>query len=247
MNEEKSLRLASINIEGERHLEEVLNFLQEFKPDVVCFQEIIDSRVSYFEEKLQMKGLYLPMVKDHVDVKDLNSPIGVYGVGLFTSLNVVSSRQAYYYGDKMDLQMNASGDESVVKRGFIEAVVLKAGARFTIATTHFTRTPDGSTSDKQREDLKNLLSFFKDGQELILCGDFNAPRGEEIFGNLAQIYTDNIPGEYDSSLDSKLHRVGHLKLMVDVLFSTRHYKVTDAKLSEGVSDHKAISAVIFKN
>lgn len=246
MNSEKLLRLASINIEGDRHLDAVISFLKEFKPDVVCFQEVIDSRVSYFEEKLQMKGLFLPMVKDHVDVKDLNSPIGVYGVGLFTALNVLNSRTEYYFKPEGEVLMNDSGNEMVVRRGFIEATVLKNGENFTIATTHFTRTPDGSTSDKQRDDLKNMLGFFKANQELILCGDFNAPRGEEIFGNLAKIYTDNIPLQYDSSLDSKLHRVGHLKLMVDVLFTSDHYSTSEVSLSEGVSDHKAISALILK-
>jgi endonuclease/exonuclease/phosphatase family metal-dependent hydrolase len=93
--------------------------------------------------------------------------------------------------------------------------------------------------------MKNLLALLAKTPELILCGDFNAPRGGEIFKMLADKYKDNIPPEYDSSLDTELHRIGKIKkLMVDGLFTTSAYIVSDVKLSEGVSDHKAVTAII---
>ena len=169
------------------------------------------------------------------------------GLGFYSNLPISNLRQEYYYQPMKELPTLIIGDEETVWRGIIEATVEKNGDSYTIATTHFTRTPDGSTSDKQRVDLKNLFKLLMKNSELILCGDFNAPRGGEIFGALSKIYTDNIPPQYESSLDPKLHRIGETKkLMVDGLFTTHQYSATEVKLAEGISDHKAITAVIEK-
>mgnify|MGYP003518349091 FL=1 len=87
--------------------------------------------------------------------------------------------------------------------------------------------------------------------EFIITGDFNAPRGRETFAIFAEKFKDNIPLSYESSLDTKFHRSpeirsGERKNMVDCLFSTPSYFITDVKLIEGVSDHKAIVAFLEK-
>ena len=81
----------------------------------------------------------------------------------------------------------------------------------------------------------------------VLTGDFNAPRGGEIFAELASRYKDNIPNHYQSSLDPDLHRVKNLKLMVDGLFSTPDYNLGEVRLINGVSDHLAVAAKVSKN
>ena len=132
------------------------------------------------------------------------------------------------------------------------AVVAKAdiisadGQIFSISTTHFTWTPDGDANEYQRKDLENLMKILDGYKSFVLAGDFNAPRGREIFSAIAAKYKDNIPLEYVSSIDSNLHRAPGLKLMVDGLFSTPDYKVEDAELVCGVSDHCAIVAKISK-
>lgn len=240
------IKLASINIEGEKHYESVVEFLKTFKPDAVCFQELTQKSVAYFEDKLGMKGNYFPIMKAPSGGFGTLTPLALFGLGIFTSLPISDSRSEYYYGGVGELKALEVGNEKTIWRGLLQATVEKDGQKFTIATTHFTRTPDGSTSEKQRQDLKKLLAILDSTPETILCGDFNAPRGGEIFSALATRYKDNVPAEYDSSLDPKLHRAGHLKLMVDGLFSSKEYEFTEAKLSEGVSDHKAITATITK-
>ncbi len=236
-----TLRFASINIEGDKNLDKVLAFLKNFGPDVVCFQELWEPRVEFFEKALGMKGIFLPMSKDNRENQNV-----LFGVGLYSALPVRNVRSEYYYGGEGSMPTFKAGNEKTIWRGILEATVEKEGESFTVATTHFTRTPDGSTSDKQREDLKKLLGIFQNTPELILCGDFNAPRGGEIFTALSTRFKDNIPPSYESSLDPKLHRAGHLKLMVDGLFTTPQYLITDAKLSESVSDHMAVTALISK-
>lgn len=242
------IRFASINIEGDMHRERVVSFLGDFKPDVVCFQELIESSVPFFERALGMKGYFVPVTVHNVRPFDSESPIGIYGVGLFSNNLVSDVKIDYYSGGIGNIPRFVRGHEgSTIWRALLRGTVSKNDERYTVAVTHFTWTSDGSTSDKQREDLKNLLAITEKSPDIILCGDFNAPRGEEIFGILAKKYKDNIPVEYVSSLDTELHRIGKVKqLMVDGLFTTPHYKVSEVKLSEGVSDHMAVTALISK-
>ncbi len=80
----------------------------------------------------------------------------------------------------------------------------------------------------------------------VLCGDFNAPRGGEIFSELAARYRDNIPAQYTTSIDASLHRAGDLQLMVDGIFTTPEYQASSVLLHSGVSDHYAVTADITK-
>lgn len=253
ISSKKPLRLASINIEGDKRLEAVVSFLKKFRPDVSCFQELTEPQVAFFEKALGMKGYFLPMTRFFAMADDRASPVVPFGIGLYSTLPMKEVKYKYYYGGKGNLptldfesKEKISVKEETVWRGVIQGTMEKDSHSFTVATTHFTRTHDGSPSEKQRRDLKKLLGLLDDNPELILCGDFNAPRGGEIFTNLSNRFKDNIPAKYDSSLDPKLHRVGHLKRMVDGLFSAPEYIVSDVKLTGGVSDHMAVTALILK-
>ena len=116
---------------------------------------------------------------------------------------------------------------------------------FTIATTHFPWTDAARTSDFQRQACDGLLRLTS-GRSLVVCGDFNAPRGREIFTRLAGTWRDNVPPIYDSSIDPVLHRVPDLRLMVDGVFSTPDYDVSAVTLHQGVSDHRAITALVSR-
>ncbi|MCR4311500.1 MAG: endonuclease/exonuclease/phosphatase family protein, partial [Candidatus Taylorbacteria bacterium] len=200
------IRFASINIEGDSHLERVISFLGEYKPDVVCFQELVESRVSFFEQTLGMKGHFMPTAKHNVMPFNPESPIGTFGVALFSKYPVSDVSMEYYFREEGEVPQFIRGQaDKTIWRALVRGTVIKDGEPYVIAVTHFTWTSDGSTSDKQRVDLKHLLALTEKDPELILCGDFNAPRGGEIFSILSGIYKDNIPPEYVSSLDTELH------------------------------------------
>jgi endonuclease/exonuclease/phosphatase family metal-dependent hydrolase len=94
------------------------------------------------------------------------------------------------------------------------------------------------------------MACLQSEKDFALCGDFNAPRGGEIFTTLASHYTDNIPSKYETSIHVALHRAGSVDgarlahLMVDGLFTTSGYAASDVRLEFGVSDHAAIVATI---
>jgi endonuclease/exonuclease/phosphatase family metal-dependent hydrolase len=120
-----------------------------------------------------------------------------------------------------------------------------AGKIFTIATTHLPVTGNGLSTSFQFKAMRELLNFLNTIPSFVLTGDLNTPRGGEVFDQIARRYTDNIPRNYSTSIDQKLHRAAPLELMVDGLFSTNDYLVTNVRLQCGVSDHCAVCSEVF--
>lgn len=250
--------MVSVNIERSKHLDRVIPFLRERKPDVVCLQELMDYDIPLFERELGAKYWYA----GNTHFPGEKGP-GAMGVALFTALPVIADGIEYYWGTpgklpNFDLTNTKTKHDSET-RTVLYCDVKKANTVFRIATTHFTWTPDGEPDDIQRGDLARMMPVLEKIGDFVVCGDFNAPRGGEIFEKIAAQYKDNIPERYVWSLDLQIHRGGleHMTqeaanagmpgLMVDGLFTTPAYVASDVELHNGVSDHCAITATISRH
>lgn len=240
------LRLISINVQRANHLHLVLPFLRSRMPDVVCVQELYEIDIPLVSALLgDAKCQFAPMSRF---IRD--DPPQVFGVGIFSRYAVVDSGVTFYRGDPAhipDLDQNDSATWNNKNFPLVWCDVKKNEQTYRIATTHFTWSPDGQADDDQRCDVKALLAALATLGEFTLAGDFNAPRGREIFDTLSASYKDNIPKHYTTSLDTDRHRVKGLELMVDGLFTTPGYTASEVELVSGVSDHYAITAKIAKS
>jgi endonuclease/exonuclease/phosphatase family metal-dependent hydrolase len=241
-----ALSLISVNVEWDKRLETVLPFLKERTADVVCVQELLEKDIPLFEQACGPCVGYAP-------VGCLQGEDGLYteGEGLFTRLPVANVQIRYYVGSREGVRLN-DGKSDNGTHAFITAEV--GDERYRIATTHLTWTMDGESTEAQIHDLNLLFAALDDFGELVLVGDFNAPRGRETFTRLAARYKDNIPPHYETSLDLSVHKARNIPevkdrlatYMVDGLFTTSGYSAKDVSLQFGVSDHAAIVATIEK-
>lgn len=242
-----SLKLISLNIEGHKHLEaRILPFLLREKADVLSFQEVFAVDVPRIESILGMRGRFVPVATiDHVN-PHVSDPLGLWGVAQFTRCEVKNWQDEYYYryGDAEIPQFLDNGNPNAMHRALMWGDFYKQNETYTIATTHFTWSTKGETSELQRETYQSLERILDRIPEIILSGDFNAPRGREIFQKLATRYTDNIPPEITTSIDGALHKAGPLELMVDGLFTTHRYHVESFRMVDRLSDHQALVAEI---
>ena len=99
-------------------------------------------------------------------------------------------------------------------------------------------------SEEQLVNYRALESILDTFPEIIFTGDFNSPRGTEIYDALAQRFGDNIPRSITSTVDPNLHKAGRLEYVVDGIFATANYAVTDVAVVDSLSDHCAITAII---
>ncbi len=243
------MKLISLNIETDIHNDAVLEFLKKENPDVFCVQELLEENVSFYENKLNMKCIFRPQI--YIYFLGHGGPQNKrVGVGIFAK-NILSSGHAYYTGDPATIEKPFEEyfpiDEKAENHVLLWADIPDTNGKiFRIATTHFTLTEKGESTPWQLETLEMLFKELDPLGQFVLCGDMNAPRGRETFNRLAEKYKDNIPPEYLTSLDQKLHRVPGLMYMVDGLFTTQDYIAENVKLVDGISDHMAIVANILK-
>ena len=231
-----AIKLITLNVEGNRHLEKVIPFLQKEKADVICLQEVLQQDVELFTQKLRMSSKFIPTMDSRNHLKEHFR--GIWGL-LFLTKEKVEVNRYYYFGEgKIPVYKQPNSGDRVLLYADVKGI--------TIGTTHFTWTQNGEASDEQREHALKLLDFIGN-KEMILCGDFNAPRGKEIFSMFEQKFKDNVPLDIDTTLDQELHFKKGLMYVVDSIFSTAMYNVSDVKVIDGISDHKAIIGFVEKN
>ncbi len=225
------MKLISLNVELNRHKETVLNFLKKEKPDVFCAQELLEDDFEEYKRELGIEGVFqfqtLVTYFHYDEIKGKKQ-----GIGIFAE-KIVSTGISYYE------------ENENVRRSLLWADVLDDdGKTMRFTTAHPPVTKEGEVTELQLEVIDSLIEKLQSLGEFIFCGDMNAPRGKESFARFSKKFIDNIPSEYETSIDQNLHRVKGIKFMVDGLFTTPLYKSSNVKLVDGVSDHMAIVAEI---
>jgi endonuclease/exonuclease/phosphatase family metal-dependent hydrolase len=239
----ESISIVQLNIERDRHFGRIFPFLEKIKPDVLCLQELGEKDIALFEKNTgMMTCFYVP-----VAYQNYRGTPEVFGLGIFSRLPVLENGAKYYHGNAEYIPTFSRSDQNTVNHILAYCDIKKGDSIFRIGTTHFTWTPDGNPTDLQRRDLPNLLKALEEMGEIVFTGDFNAPRGGEIFGELATRFVDNVPLKYTTSIDVQFHRNPEIKnMMVDGIFSTKGYSVTDVEMVCGLSDHCGLVAKVSK-
>lgn len=242
------IKVISLNIEGHRHLERIIPFLQQEQPQIINLQEVYAVDVPVLEQALQKQAHFTPMAIVTEPTPHQSHTLGEWGLAQFGSEEITVRQAKYYVGEKNQplpiFFENANPNSMLRAVSWLRGEF--AGQLYTVATTHFTWSPRGEATELQRKNLQSLFKVLDQVPANVLTGDFNAPRGGEIFGSLAQRYQDEIPPEVTTSIDGQYHKAGALELMVDGFFSAAEYQVSDVRLVGGLSDHLAVVGTIHK-
>lgn len=244
------LKLLSVNIEGQKHLDKIRTLLQKENPDVVCLMECFPETIDTIAGGEYPYRIHVPTYLVDQDEQNILIPSATRRWG-----EVIISKYPLQQTSITYLSMDPYGPENLPTHGtdnHIPALILVnlefEGKKYQIGTIHLTWTPKASMTARQRKNVSELLGLVKN-KELILAGDFNVPRGNKMYMKIAQKLKDNVPPQVVTTLDPKLHyrNVGHpgsLKLVVDYVWSTPKYKVYDLRVRSGVSDHCALVCTI---
>lgn len=234
------MKLISLNLEGKRHLVTALPFIEKESPDYLALQEAPED----IQDWLQNQGYHTTFSPMNIKLQDgIKFTSGI----MFASKVPHDSEIHYYYKPNKNIVEYVKEN----KRGTIaHSVIFATIDNINIATTHFTWNPVGETADiHQTNDMKSLLEYLDTKPAHVLCGDFNIPRLQnELYLDLNERYTDNIPNHYLSSLDREKHRHSQTpklqkifdSFMVDYIFTKPPYQATNTRLEFGVSDHAAV-------
>lgn len=236
------LKLICLNVEKSYHLDTVISFLKSESADIICMQEVMEKDFEKYKEAANMNGFFLPTYKNNPELfPELKDEIE--GMAILTNLPNHGITSKYFRGKQIVEYI----DPRTISRGVIASKFEFEEKEFIIGTTHYTWTPDGEIDEGQIKDFESLMNFVKQFDSFVLCGDFNAPRGREMFSKFTEYFKDNLPTEIESTIDENIHKKKGLRLVVDNVFSTPEYLVSNVRVIDGISDHKAIICEIDKN
>lgn len=236
-----AIRFISVNIERDKHLDRIEKLLMESDADLVCLQEVMQHDVNRLAKTQGYHDFFSPTTRHKAGDDNWE------GVLILSRYPFVNTQVHQYAGPEVPAVYDKSSTTTLrqTRRYLLQVCEIALNNQvYRFANTHFTWSRDGQADDYQRQDVQKMLGYLQAYPSFVLSGDFNAPRGREIFSTIAECYKDNIPAHYETSLDKDLHRCGYLPYMVDGLFSTPDYKIRDVELVFGVSDHAAVRAVV---
>ncbi len=231
------VKLISLNIERSKHLGLVLPFLEKEQPDIVCLQEVFEHDLPQIKQLLNAEVCFSPRVTYKTEP-------GLEGIAIFSRLPIKSFK-IDNYDPATELPTRYGHTWSTrPKTTLLSTEIDWRGRIVHVATTHFVLSEKAQITEEQRVAANNLHKLVDQFPDLILCGDFNTPRGGEIYNSLAAKLTDNLPVDLTTTIDGAIHRSGPLPYVVDGLFTTAHYGLTSIEVRSGVSDHCALIATI---
>lgn len=236
-----AIQFISVNIERDKHLDRVEKLLMESNADLVCMQEVMQNDVDRLAKTQHYYEYFLPTTRHKSGENNWE------GILILARYPFISKKVHQYAGPEIPEVYDKSTTTTLqqTRRYLLQMCEVEFNHQtYRFANTHFTWSRDGQADDYQRQDVQKMLDYLEIYPSFVLSGDFNAPRGREIFSKIAEHYQDNIPAHYETSLDKDLHRCGYLPYMVDGLFSTPDYKISNVELVFGVSDHAAVRAIV---
>ncbi len=226
-----AVKLLHLNIQGKSNLERVGDFIAKELPDVCCLQEVYEENISGI---VRNTGYTVYFSNMNIDLA-----LPPFGLAILSRLPS-EEKENFIFAFSDDRYHDA------FSWNLLGTEVISENRKFHFMTTHLpVNYPGYEMSPFQLSTFEKLKTKLADIGEVIFTGDFNSPRGlTSIFDTLAVMYKDNVPKEVDSTIDPVLHRAKDIRCMIDGVFSTPTYKVSDVDVREGVSDHKAILAQV---
>lgn len=245
-----SLKLISVNIEGQKHLDKVRALILRENPDVVCLMECFSDTIDKLAGDNYPYRIHLPtyMVDQDEQCELIPSKTRRWGEAIVSKYPLLDTWTTYLSMDEYNEDnLPTHGTDNHIPALIVASVEIQKEI-FRLGTIHLTWTPKATMTKRQKINVAELTDLLKN-QEIVLAGDFNIPRGNKVYKSLSKIYKDNIPPTVQSTLDPELHyrnrgQVDKLELVVDYVFSTPKYQVEGLKVESGVSDHCAIVCMI---
>lgn len=233
-----SIKIMSLNCEGSKHIDRWLPFAHAQEVDVLCVQEVFEQDIPRISQTLGISDVHFAPMSIVSQENDYKIPLnGSWGVALFSKCAHGAVKEQYYAKSRT---VGVFTEPNSVSRVLLSATFEKEGQEFTVGTTHFTWSSKGQDTAEQHKDFVALKSLLGLEPNMILCGDFNSPRGGVMYDKFLEVFADGLPAEVTTTIDPNLHYAGALQLAVDSFFYSSHYQPESVSVHSGLSDHQGL-------
>lgn len=225
------IKIFNLNIETDKHLHRFVPFLEKGSIDILCLQEVCEKDLDYIKQSLGFK---------HSVFQQMSVSLGgsrKVGVAIFTKFDFENVETVFLGKENFDITNVSRPIEISFYLLKIQVTIL--GKKYIFATTHFPVTKEGGETEFQNKVCDNFLKDISKHENLVVTGDFNAPRGRIVFDKISEHLKDNVPSYVSTTIDQNLHRKKGIQFVVDGFFS-KNVSVENVILQDGLSDHISI-------
>jgi len=250
-----NLKFIQINIYKGQYLENLLEFLKDESPDVLALQEVSSGDVnncpdkslklfSVIRDQLGMNGLF-----DNV-VKFSDSTDSTLGNAILTRQEIIDS-SVVRLKEFRSVTLAEFKDTKIwpdFSRNLLDTTLLFDGKKIHVISVHGAwSVPPVDTEEKIRQAkiiVNHLDNLNKTNQPFILGGDLNMPPRTKVIEMINQVSKNLMIGSgFQYTTHPKIHKIVPRKLLVDYIFTSRHFDIKSLKVPEvTVSDHLPIIA-----
>jgi exonuclease III len=259
------IKIIHLNIERDKHIETVTKFFDSEKADIICLCEVAESSAQKWAKMFGYEFVFSAL---------FNSSDGKYGSAILSKKSILESSNLRYdeeisnnlpfitfNNDYKNTDYKRPKDRFLYHYAVLTITVENdKGKKITISTTHFPVTDHFSPGlpdhvYNEPSDIEELnhtrvlfdkfMSLIKNiSNPIIFTADINNPRGEYVYDTLAHELIDLTPQDVVSTIDPDLHYRKGLSLVVDTIMISPDVQAEKVNVISGVSDHKAIIALL---
>lgn len=242
------IKFLTLNLfEGGLLFDNIVDFLQKQKADIMVFQEAHNS----FNEKLannlrsiqllagKFSSYYFRFAPMWVD----NRAEGKieFGNAVFSRFPIISENTVFFDipFDPNYKREDQKGDYTYIPRNMLHAEVKAEETNINIFNIHGIWGFDGRDTKRRLKMGQTIIDNIKDKKNVILAGDFNLSPDTKTVGNIEK-HLVSIFGEELTSTFNMKHKSdpGYAKAAVDMIFVSKNIKVMEKACPQvDVSDH----------
>ena len=239
LNNQKTADIINTN-----NIKEIINKINEYDFDVVCFQEYptyIDGKISLTNEIINKTKL-----KYYAEKDTCNSYLfkgGRIGVAIFSKYEIIDVYNTLFINPHMTKISSTGIKYESFDKAIITIVIKKDDEYFTIITGHaIAFAPFNKTEFDYPESYKPLGELITDckNDNLVVMGDFNTEKLDEIIPEIEGIVEDTIVGPTTKDYYEKRGEV-HM----DYIMINKNLKCVNTYKIDNFSDHYIMCSEIL--
>ncbi len=241
-----SLKLITVNIwEGGKLLDNLLEFLEREKPDILLCQEVYNATASdlspRFRSMKELERLNFPY--------SLFAPAGIWitddgcgeqGNAIFSRFPLTAESKTYFYGKYVEIEDNLEN------RPHLPRIIQHATAEtplgeLNLLNIHGVYDLDGDSFSESRQKMgEKILATAKPLSNVIIAGDTNAPLSNQMIKEIAKVYPSALaqnPPKTTFNMKRKTNP-GYASVAVDNIFASPNLRFENTSVPDvDISDH----------
>ncbi len=243
------IKFLTINIWfGGKVWDNLVNFIQEQKPDILALQEVyngqdnnLEKRFRTMDEFEELFGQFLPFNAFGATLLDTSANV-TWGNAVFSKYPITNYQTIFFDLPFTAYNFSSDTDPRFASEGMLEAEIEVDGKKINAYSWHGVWDTHGKDTDSRFIMGDKITESLKDKQNIILAGDTNLDPDTKVATDIAEklslvsVFGNSLQSTFN--VDHKENSGNYANSAVDMVFASHGFKVLSKEMPQvDISDH----------